>query len=183
MCCRLPPRSKSEGGTAAGRPRPSKPPQKHLSEPSHKVHHSGLVVWQLCKIDGQWKILLSGRSIVKADSQPRSREQGELMPGAPSARGKGNCVPQICRLFRPSSELVFGPSRKFSQEIDRSLPGWNSRCRNAPTERLEKRQQANSDPQAPILTSEISCRPTQSDHEVALHHSSSVAFCRFDGLG
>jgi hypothetical protein len=26
---------------------------------------------------------------------------------APSARGKGNCVPLICRLFRPSSELVF----------------------------------------------------------------------------
>jgi hypothetical protein len=25
----------------------------------------------------------------------------------------------ICRLFRPSSELVFGPSRKFSQKIDR----------------------------------------------------------------
>ena len=22
-----------------------------------KVHHSGLEVWQLCKIDGQWKIL------------------------------------------------------------------------------------------------------------------------------
>jgi hypothetical protein len=47
------PRSKSEGGTAAGRPRPSKPP----SEPSRKVQHSGLEVWQLCKIDGQWKIL------------------------------------------------------------------------------------------------------------------------------
>jgi hypothetical protein len=38
---------------------------------------------------------------------------------APSARGKGNCIPLICRLFRPSSELVFGPSRKFSQKIDR----------------------------------------------------------------
>src|SRR5208282_988753 len=24
---------------------------------SDKVHHSGLEVWQLCKIDGQWKIL------------------------------------------------------------------------------------------------------------------------------
>ena len=22
-----------------------------------KVHHSGLEVWQVCKIDGQWKIL------------------------------------------------------------------------------------------------------------------------------
>jgi hypothetical protein len=26
---------------------------------------------------------------------------------APPARGKGNCVPLICRLFQPSSELVF----------------------------------------------------------------------------
>jgi hypothetical protein len=73
--------------------------------------------------------------MIAADSQQRSREQGELMPGdcsgplrkekrmvisAPSARGKGNCVPLICRLFRPSSELVFGPSRKFSQIIDSS---------------------------------------------------------------
>ena len=72
--------------------------------------------------------------MIAADSQQRSREQGELMRGdcagplkkekrmvisAPSARGKGNCVPLICRLFRPSSELVFGPSRKFSQKIDR----------------------------------------------------------------
>jgi hypothetical protein len=72
--------------------------------------------------------------MIAADSQQRSREQGELMPGdcggrlkkekrmvisAPSARGKGNCVPLICRLFRPSSEFVFGPSRKFSQKIDR----------------------------------------------------------------
>ena len=72
--------------------------------------------------------------MIAADSQQRSREQGELMPGerggrlkkekrmvisAPSARGKGNCVPLTCRLFRPSSELVFGPSRKFSQTIDR----------------------------------------------------------------
>jgi hypothetical protein len=69
-----------------------------------------------------------------ADSQQRSREQGELMPGdcdgrlkkekrmvisAPSARGKGNWIPLICRLFRPSSELVFAPCRKFSQKIDR----------------------------------------------------------------
>ena len=37
---------------------------------------------------------------------------------APSARGRGNCVPLIC-LFRPSSELVFGPSRRFSQKIHR----------------------------------------------------------------
>jgi hypothetical protein len=36
---------------------------------------------------------------------------------APSARGRGNCVPLICRLFRPSSELVFGRSRKFSQKL------------------------------------------------------------------
>jgi hypothetical protein len=36
-----------------------------------------------------------------------------------SARGKGNCVPLICCLFRPSSELVFGPFRKFGQKIDR----------------------------------------------------------------
>jgi hypothetical protein len=51
--------------------------------------------------------------MIAADSQQRSREQGELMPGdcggrlkrekrmmisAPSARGKGNCVPLICRL-------------------------------------------------------------------------------------
>ena len=77
---------------------------------------------------------LDDLSIVTADSQQRSREQGELMPGdcarplkkerrmvisAPSAGGKGNCVPLICRLFRPSSELVFGPSRKFGPKIDR----------------------------------------------------------------
>jgi hypothetical protein len=81
----------------------------------------------------------SGRRIhcapmIAADSQQRSREQGELIPGdcggrlkkekrkvisAPSARGKGNCVPLICRLIRPSLELVFAPSRKFSQKIDR----------------------------------------------------------------
>jgi hypothetical protein len=42
-----------------------------------------------------------------------------MVISAPSARGKGNCIPVICRLFRPSSELVFGPSRKFSQKIDR----------------------------------------------------------------
>jgi len=42
-----------------------------------------------------------------------------MVISAPSARGKENCVPLICRLFRPSSELVFGPSRKFSQKIDR----------------------------------------------------------------
>jgi len=80
---------------------------------------------------------LPGRAMIAADSQQRSREQGELMRGdcagplkkekrmvisAPSARGKGNCVPLICRLFRPSSELVFGPSRKFSQKIDRNEP-------------------------------------------------------------
>jgi len=56
---------------------------------------------------------LSGRFDSHSDSQQRSREQGELMPGdcagplkkekrmvicAPSARGKGNCVPLICRL-------------------------------------------------------------------------------------
>ena len=72
--------------------------------------------------------------MIAVDRQQRSREQGELMPGdcggplrkekrivisAPSARGKGNCVPLIGRLFRPSSEVVFGPSRKFSQKIDR----------------------------------------------------------------
>jgi hypothetical protein len=68
--------------------------------------------------------------MIAADRQQRSREHGELMPGdcggrlkkekrmvisVPSARG-GNCIPLICRLFRPSSELVLGPSRKFSQE-------------------------------------------------------------------
>jgi hypothetical protein len=72
--------------------------------------------------------------MIAADRQQRSREQGELMPGdcsgplrkekrmvisAPSARGKGNCVPLICRLFRPSSELVFGPSKKFGPKIGR----------------------------------------------------------------
>jgi hypothetical protein len=77
---------------------------------------------------------LDDLSIVTADSQQRSREQGELMPGdcagplkkekrmvisAPFAREMENCVLPICRLFRPSSELVFGPSRKFSQKIDR----------------------------------------------------------------
>jgi hypothetical protein len=47
------------------------------------------------------------------------RKEKRMVIYAPSARGKGNCVPLICRLFRPSSELVFGPSRKFSQKIDR----------------------------------------------------------------
>jgi hypothetical protein len=42
-----------------------------------------------------------------------------MVISAPSARGKENCVPLICRLFGPSSELVFGTSRKFSQKIDR----------------------------------------------------------------
>ena len=48
---------------------------------------------------------------------PLKREK-RMVISAPSARGKGNCVPLICRLFRPSSELVFGPYRKFSQKID-----------------------------------------------------------------
>lgn len=41
-----------------------------------------------------------------------------MVISAPSARG-GNCIPLICRLFRPSSELVLGPSRKFTPRIDR----------------------------------------------------------------
>jgi len=49
---------------------------------------------------------------------PLKKEKRMVIP-APSARGKGNCVTLICRLFRPSSELAFGPSRKFSQKIDR----------------------------------------------------------------
>jgi hypothetical protein len=73
-----------------------------------KVHHSGLEHWQLCKIDGSGRSCpLPGRPIFTADSQQRSREQGELMPGdcagplkkekrmvisAPSARGKGNSL-------------------------------------------------------------------------------------------
>jgi len=85
-----------------------------------KLTNSGLEHWQLCKIDGQWKIFsLPGRAMFAADRQRRSREQGELMPGdcsgplrkekrmvisAPSARG-GNCIPLSCGLFRPSSEL------------------------------------------------------------------------------
>jgi hypothetical protein len=47
------------------------------------------------------------------------RKEKRMVISAPSARGKGNYIPLICRLFRPSSELVFGPSRKFSQKIDR----------------------------------------------------------------
>ena len=58
--------------------------------------------------------------MIAADSQQRSREQGELMPGdcggrlkkekrmvisAPSARGKGNCVPLIRR--RNAIRLAF----------------------------------------------------------------------------
>src|SRR5271169_4373996 len=66
---------------------------------------------------------LPGRSIFTADSQQRSREQGELMPGdcggrlrkeklmaisTPSAGGKENCDlgSAVCRLFRPRSELA-----------------------------------------------------------------------------
>jgi hypothetical protein len=47
------------------------------------------------------------------------KKEKRMVICAPSARGKGNCVPLISRLFRPSSELVFGPSRKFGQKIDR----------------------------------------------------------------
>jgi hypothetical protein len=47
------------------------------------------------------------------------KKEKRMVISAPSARGKENRVPLICRLFRPSSELVFGPSRKFSQKIDR----------------------------------------------------------------
>jgi hypothetical protein len=50
------------------------------------------------------------------------KKKKAMVISAPSARGKGNCVPLICRPFRPRSELVFGPSRKFSQKIDRNEP-------------------------------------------------------------
>jgi hypothetical protein len=50
-------------------------------------------------------------------ARPLKKEKAMVI-SAPSARGKGNCVPPICRLFRPSSELiVFGPSRKFSKKL------------------------------------------------------------------
>jgi len=47
------------------------------------------------------------------------KKEKRMVISALSTRGKGNCVTLICRLFRPNSELVFGPSRKFSQKIDR----------------------------------------------------------------
>ena len=53
------------------------------------------------------------------DCTPPLKKEKAMVISAPSARGKGNCVPLICRLFRPSSELVFGPSRKFGPKIDR----------------------------------------------------------------
>jgi hypothetical protein len=53
------------------------------------------------------------------DCGGRLKKEKLMVISAPSARGRGNCVPLIGRLFRPSSELVFGPSRKFGQKIDR----------------------------------------------------------------
>jgi len=47
------------------------------------------------------------------------KKEKRMVISAPSARGKGNCVTLTCRLFRPGTELGFGPSRKFSQTIDR----------------------------------------------------------------
>jgi hypothetical protein len=38
------------------------------------------------------------------------KKEKRMVISAPSARGMGNCVTLICRLFRPSSELVVGPS-------------------------------------------------------------------------
>ena len=51
------------------------------------------------------------------DCAGRLRKEKAMVISAPSARGKGNCVALICRLFRPGSELVFGPSRKFGQKL------------------------------------------------------------------
>jgi hypothetical protein len=71
--------------------------------------------------------------MIATDKPQRSREQGELMPvdcggpvkkekrmaiSAPFARGKGNCESLICRLFRPSSELIFGPPESSANKLN-----------------------------------------------------------------
>src|SRR5260370_3886377 len=40
-----------------------------------KVHHSGLEVWQLCKIDGQWKILSVTWTIYIHSCQPTALQR------------------------------------------------------------------------------------------------------------
>ena len=45
------------------------------------------------------------------------KKEKAMVISAPSARGKGNCVPPICRLFRPSSELGVGPSESSAEKL------------------------------------------------------------------
>jgi hypothetical protein len=52
------------------------------------------------------------------------KKEKAMVISAPSARGKGNCVPPICRLFRPSSELGVGPSESSAEKIDRIVFAW-----------------------------------------------------------
>jgi hypothetical protein len=70
--------------------------------------------------------------MIATDSQQRSREQGELMPGdcsgpqkkekamvisAPSARGKGNCVALICRLSDQIQSWFSAPPESSAKKL------------------------------------------------------------------
>ena len=90
--------------------------------------------------NSSWALYLRALSQLTANSAPenkanlclviaadRLKKEKRTVISAPSARGKGNCVALICRLFRPNSELVFGPSRKFSEKIDRIVFAWDTK--------------------------------------------------------